>query len=128
MAFFLNEWPFCHFYSILYFIVVLVHDGEEHTHLSIIVKLVKPIYPFLSYRCFLTPLQQTTFWKQGEKRRNCSKQAISFCPHVLHSILLLYFHLKGVKKKKRVCFQSHLLQNWCLRERVYLNLAVIYSV
>ena len=25
----------------------------------------------------MTPLQQTAFWKHGDKRRNCSKQAIS---------------------------------------------------
>ena len=40
--------------------------------------------PFLSAdRCwcwwepFLTPLQQTAFWKHSDKRRNCSKRAIS---------------------------------------------------
>ena len=29
------------------------------------------------YRRFATPLQQKTFWKHSDKRRNCSKQAIS---------------------------------------------------
>ena len=33
--------------------------------------------PFPSYRHFLIPLQQTAFWKLGDKRRNCSKWAIS---------------------------------------------------
>ena len=30
-----------------------------------------------SYRRFLTPLQQTAFWKHSNKRRNCTKHAIS---------------------------------------------------
>ena len=35
------------------------------------------LQPSPSYRRFLTPLQQTTFWKHTDKRRNCSKRAIS---------------------------------------------------
>ena len=33
--------------------------------------------PFPSCRRFLTPLQQTAFWKHSDKRRNCTKRAIS---------------------------------------------------
>ena len=39
-------------------------------------------YSFPSYRRFLMPLQQTAFWKHCDKRRNCTKHAISpfaFC-------------------------------------------------
>ena len=32
---------------------------------------------FPSCRRFLTPLQQTAFWKHSDKRRNCTKRAIS---------------------------------------------------
>ena len=35
------------------------------------------VYTFPSYRRFLTPLQQTAVWKHSDKRRNCSKRAIS---------------------------------------------------
>ena len=67
---------------------------------------------------FLTHLQQTAFWKH-EKRRNCSKRAISpFCHHVFNSIQLLYFHLKGVSKRFWVRFQSRLLQICCMWKRV----------
>ena len=38
---------------------------------------VKVYEPFPSYRRFLTTLQQTAFRKHSDKRRNCSKRAIS---------------------------------------------------
>ena len=46
----------------------------KHFHFSQLVCFSKP---FPSYRRFLTPLQQTAFRKPSDKRRNCSKLAIS---------------------------------------------------
>ena len=37
------------------------------------VSMTPQCYP--SYRRFLTPLQQTAFWKHSDKRRNCTKRA-----------------------------------------------------
>ena len=46
-------------------------------------------YPFPSYKCFLMPLQQTVFWKHSDKRRNCSKQAISIFATMFYTFTLL---------------------------------------
>ena len=45
--------------------------------IKIITVILKITEPFPSYRRFLTPLQQTAFYKHSDKRRNCSKRAIS---------------------------------------------------
>ena len=45
----------------------------------------------ISYRRFLMPLQLTAFGKHSDKRRNCSKQAISpFCHNVFHFLVIGY--------------------------------------
>ena len=67
-------------------------------------------YPFPSYRRFLTPLQQTAFWKHSDKRRNCTKRAISSFATMfstfghIHSIIEIFYVLTKY-------VQSRLLQN-----------------
>ena len=46
------------------------------------------ILPFPSYRSFLTPLQQTTFWKHCDIRRNCSKRANYFS--ICHNVFIFF--------------------------------------
>ena len=62
--------------------------------------------PFPSYKRFLTPLQQTAFWKHGDNRRSCSRRAIS--PFVtMFSTLFNYwtFILREFKKKLGYVFK-----------------------
>ena len=58
----------------IYNIHLLQHLGK---YMKLIIDWSCKHKPFPSYRCFLAPLQQTAFWKHSEKRRNCSKWAIS---------------------------------------------------
>ena len=55
-------------------------------------------------------------WRQ--KKKLLETRNFSFCHHVFNSVQLLYFHLKGVTHLFRVCFQSCLLQSYCMWERV----------
>ena len=48
--------------------------GEKKVLITCITLINQPLP---SYRCFLTPLQQTPFWKHSDKRINCTKHAIS---------------------------------------------------
>ena len=61
---------------------------------------------FPSYRRFLTSLQQTAFRKHSDKRRNCSKRAISpfatmfsNLSHIIHSIIEIFFFFDKVCSK-----------------------------
>ena len=65
------------FSSYTYIYRALHTCSTEHSILVLIRKWIIWLRWFPSYRRFLTPLQQTAFWKQNDKRRNCSKQAIS---------------------------------------------------
>ena len=66
---------------------------------------------FPSYSRFLTPLQQTAFWKHSDNRWNCSNREISPFATIFstfsHRLSIQYFLTKYV--------QSCLLQNCWLR-------------
>ena len=56
----------------------LLQLGEGGFLITTLIKgLALSFLPFPSYRRFLTPLQQTAIWKHSDKRRNCTKRAIS---------------------------------------------------
>ena len=57
-------------------------------------------------------------WRQKEKLLKTS--IFSFCHRVFNSIQLLYFHFQRFSILISRCFQSRLLQNWCMWERVNL--------
>ena len=69
-----NWWNILHMYGKYYlftcsyrmlFCVIEKYNASMHSLIS-----VSSIYPFPSYKRFLTPLQQTTFWKHSNKKRH----------------------------------------------------------
>ena len=63
---------------------------------------LNPLWPFPSYRRFLTPLQQTTFWKHSDKRRNCSFWGMSTFVTMFSKSCLLQIASESIYMRERV--------------------------
>ena len=71
--------------------------------------------PFPSYRCFLTPVQQTDFWKHGDKRRNCSRRAIS----IFVTMFSIFSHRLSIQLKRFCIFWRNMFRVVCCRIGVW---------
>ena len=56
---------------------LLIWSNQRHIMVTSELCWFYHMTPFPSYKRFLMPVQQTAFWKRSDKKRNCSKQAIS---------------------------------------------------
>ena len=81
-------------------------------------------YPFTSYRRFLMPLQQNAFWKHSDKRRNCTKSAISPFATMFPLLVIGYpFNYRDfLFFFYKLHVQRHRLQNYRMREMVTYSL------
>ena len=85
-----------------------------------------PFYPYpRTYRGFVTPLQQTSFWKHGDKRINCSKRAISPFVTMVQLYPSFVLSFKGIFCALTRRFQSLLLQICHMWEKVNNKLVVL---
>ena len=73
--------------------------------------LQKPLSAFPSYRRFLTPMQQTAFWKHSDKRRNCSKRAIS----PFATMFSTFSHRLSIQIKRFSIYWQNMFELVCCR-------------
>ena len=74
-------------------------------------------FPHIDRR-FLTPLQQTTFWKHSDKRRNCSNEQFLLLPQCFPLLVIDYpFNYRDFPFFDKIS-SSRLLRKCFMRERV----------